>query len=150
MRYERQAAVMLIIKNGLILAVSRRDNPNMFGLPGGKKELGETIKETAIRECREETGVLVKDCIQFFERVAPPITPEGLPFYTYCFYALDWEGTPKNSEEGIVEWMFDSELTRTPEEGGKGAFADYNKRTLESFRKMYPDIVVFSTKNLTK
>ena len=150
MRYIKQAAVMLIVKNGLILAVSRRHNPNMFGLPGGKKENNETIKNAAIRECREETGIIVKDCIQFFERTEPPITPDGLSFYTYCFYALDWEGTPKNSEEGVVEWMFASELTTTLDEGGKGAFADYNKRTLEAFSKIYPDVIVFSTKNLTK
>jgi 8-oxo-dGTP pyrophosphatase MutT (NUDIX family) len=140
----REAAVMLIIRNGLILGISRRDNPNKFGLPGGKKEPDETHMQAAIRETLEETSVVVKSCVKVFERVEEPITPDGLPFYTYCYYATDWEGTPKNSEEGIVEWLFASELTRTIEEGGKGAFADYNKQTLAAFRKQFPDVVILS------
>lgn len=141
----REAAVMLVIKNGLILAISRRDNPNIFGLPGGKVDPGETHMEAAIREAQEETNIVVTACTKIFERVEEPITPDGLPFYTYCFYALDWEGTPKNSEEGLVDWLFESELTRTLSEGGKGAFADYNKQTLAAFRKQFPDVVILST-----
>ena len=45
---------------GLILGVSRKDDPNDFGLPGGKCEPGEDSLTTALRELREETGVLLK------------------------------------------------------------------------------------------
>lgn len=141
----RDASVMLIIFNGLILAVSRRNNSNLFGLPGGKREPDETHMEAAVRETKEETGITVKSCVKIFERVEEPITPDGLPFYTHCFYATEWSGRPVNSEEGVVEWMFESELTRTLEEGGKGAFANYNKQTLAAFRKLFPDVVVLST-----
>jgi 8-oxo-dGTP diphosphatase len=41
----------------LILAVSRKDDPNAFGLPGGKVEHGETEEQAARRELLEETGV---------------------------------------------------------------------------------------------
>lgn len=37
-----------------VLSVSRRDNPFAFGLPGGKAEDGESLKQTAIREMCEE------------------------------------------------------------------------------------------------
>ncbi|MFW0789930.1 NUDIX hydrolase [Gordonia sp. CPCC 205333] len=43
---------------GHILLVRRRDN-NLWALPGGGMELGESITETAVREVKEETGLTV-------------------------------------------------------------------------------------------
>lgn len=42
-----------------ILLHKRRDN-NLWSLPGGAMELGESIKETIMREVKEETGFDVK------------------------------------------------------------------------------------------
>jgi 8-oxo-dGTP diphosphatase len=125
---------MLIIKDGKILAISRRHNKTKFGLPGGKKEENETPQEAAIRETFEETGVKVKYCKHFFTRTEPKECPTGEDFLCYCFYAWEWEGEPHNSEEGEVAWLTEEELT-----GDKGAFADYNRRTLITFRTLYPD-----------
>lgn len=126
----REAAVMLIIKDGKILAVSRRHDKTKFGLPGGKLEPGETPSAAAIRECFEETDVLVKKCVFIYRRDEMRERPEGEDFHTYCFYALEWEGEPKNSEEGEVAWLTEDELTNT-----KGAFADYNRQTLKKLRE---------------
>jgi len=46
------------IRNELLL-IQRTDN-NLWALPGGYQELGETPKECAIRECMEETGLNVE------------------------------------------------------------------------------------------
>jgi 8-oxo-dGTP pyrophosphatase MutT (NUDIX family) len=65
----KEAGVMLIIKDGLILGISRRHNKAIFGLPDGKfdpEEGDQTTKDTAIRETHEETGILVKDCTLSF------------------------------------------------------------------------------------
>lgn len=132
----RKAAVMLIIKDGKILAISRRYDKTKFGLPGGKAEEFEYTMDAAMRETREETGVQVKDCTLIFVREEPRDRPEGEDFQCYCYYALDWEGVPHNSEEGEVQWLTEYELTNT----GKGAFADYNRRTLEAFKDRFPDV----------
>lgn len=134
----RNAAVMLIIKDGLILAVSRRHDKTKFGLPGGKCEPDETPDQAAIRECWEETGVKVSQCEFIFRRDEPRDRPEGEDFHCYCYYATEWSGDAHDSEEGVVKWLTERELTLD-----KGAFADYNRRTLAVFRTKFPDINLF-------
>ncbi|MFE3170406.1 NUDIX hydrolase [Amycolatopsis sp. NPDC059090] len=41
---------------GRILMIRRTDN-DLFAIPGGQLELGETLAEAAVREVREETGI---------------------------------------------------------------------------------------------
>jgi 8-oxo-dGTP pyrophosphatase MutT (NUDIX family) len=134
----KQAGIMLIIKDGLILGISRRHDKNVFGLPGGKfdPEAGDLdTMDTAIRESREETGIVVKHTMFIYERVELGDGPNKVDFLSRCYYALEWGGEPTNSEEGEVKWLTAEEVTST-----KAAFGDYNKKTLEVFKAMYPNI----------
>ncbi len=134
----KEAGVMLIIKDGLILGISRRHDKTIFGLPGGKFDSSEgdtNTKETAIRETKEETSLTVKDCVFIYERVELGDGPNGVDFYSKCYYATDWSGTPENSEEGEVKWLTAKEITST-----KAAFGDYNRKTLDTFKDMFPNV----------
>ena len=53
------AVIAVVIRNSRALLVRRANPPDagMWGFPGGKIELGETVKEAAIRELLEETGI---------------------------------------------------------------------------------------------
>lgn len=53
------AVTALLVKDELVLAVSRKNNPNDFGLPGGKIDPGETPEGALFREVSEETGLNV-------------------------------------------------------------------------------------------
>lgn len=132
----RNAAVMLIIKDGHILAISRRYDKTKFGLPGGKVESNETPDQAAIRETLEETGVTVSKCKFIFLRDEPRDRPEGEDFHAYCYYATEWSGEPRDSEEGKVEWLTEQELL-----GSKAAFAEYNTRTLDAFKVVFPGVL---------
>ena len=138
----KQAGVMLIIKDGLILSVSRRYDKTIFGLPGGKfspdpPDNDKDTKDTAIRETQEETSVVVKECTFLYERVELGGGPNPVDYYSRVYYADSWEGTPQNSEEGEVKWLTAEEVTST-----KAAFGDYNRKTLDIFKKMYPDVYI--------
>ena len=115
--------------------ISRRDDATKFGLPGGKLEPGESEEQAAIRETFEETEVIVKSCSKIFQREEHTLS--GEVFYTYCYYADEWSGTPRNSEEGVVTWLTDNELTVT-----HGAFPDYNRATIDAFKLKYPNILI--------
>ena len=50
------AAIIIRNENGQILLQERTDR-NMWGLPGGCQDLGEDLRNTAVREAYEETGI---------------------------------------------------------------------------------------------
>jgi 8-oxo-dGTP pyrophosphatase MutT (NUDIX family) len=134
----KEAGVMLIIKDGLILGITRRTDRTKYGLPGGKLDTSvgdKTAMDAAIRETKEETSIIVNSCIQIYQRVEPGGGPSGVDFYSTCFYATDWNGVPRNSEEGEVAWLTTEEVCVT-----KAAFGDYNRKTIDIFKTMFPDI----------
>lgn len=71
---------------------------------GGKVEPGETIEEGAVREMREEAGILVKDLekvgIIDFEFEGDPVLLEVHVYRTESF-----AGAPEESEEMKPEWF---------------------------------------------
>lgn len=53
---DHDSAAAVIIKDGKLLVMDSSKH-NKVGLPGGKKDKGETIGECLYRECKEELGI---------------------------------------------------------------------------------------------
>ena len=56
------AAIAVLVQQRRLLLVRRRNPPDagLWGCPGGKIEGGETTRHAAVRELREETGLLAR------------------------------------------------------------------------------------------
>jgi 8-oxo-dGTP pyrophosphatase MutT (NUDIX family) len=133
----KQAAVNLIIQDGLILGITRRHDKTKYGLPGGaySEELGDkNPMDTAKRECQEETSIIIKECQFVYKRVEIGDNKK-VNMEAYTYYATDWSGEPQDSEEGEVAWLSADELTNT-----KAAFGNYNRNMLNEFGKKFPYI----------
>ena len=59
----RPASSAILERDGRFLLVLRRNPPSadMYAFPGGRAEDGETPAETALRECKEETGITARN-----------------------------------------------------------------------------------------
>lgn len=60
----RLAALAVLVRDGQVLLVRRRNPPDagLWGFPGGHVEPGETALAAAVRELHEETSVLAEPC----------------------------------------------------------------------------------------
>lgn len=57
----RKRAGVVIIEKGKLALIKRIKNDEVYYvIPGGQKEAGETLKQAAIREAKEELGVNIK------------------------------------------------------------------------------------------
>ena len=54
-------ATTLVFNNKNELLLNLRSDTNTWGIPGGSKELNETLEQCAIRELKEETNINVND-----------------------------------------------------------------------------------------
>jgi 8-oxo-dGTP diphosphatase len=103
----------VMIKDGRILlchrSPSRRWYPDVWDLPGGHVEPGETSTEALKRELLEELGVSVHSLARHpVDRVR---TPE---FEMDIWSVTDWDGTPENldpDEHDAIAWFAAGDLT---------------------------------------
>jgi len=126
-----QAACVLIFEptSHRILAVSRRDDPTAFGLPGGKVDPGETPVHAARREALEETGFAVR----LEQHLLTAVCFGEIPHLTTTYLATitGWNGP--SSESGRVAWATWTDLFRGP-------FRDYNRQLYKIVRRLFPSL----------
>lgn len=104
----KQLTVLFLVQgNKVLLAMKKRG----FGVGrwngiGGKVEPGETIKQAAIRECREEIGVAPTDFYKaadiIFDEVHQGIRKK---LHVNVFVCDTWEGEPVETEEMAPQWF---------------------------------------------
>jgi 8-oxo-dGTP diphosphatase len=102
----------VMIKHGRVLlchrSADRQWYPDVWDLPGGHVEFGETPTEALKRELVEELGVSVHSLSHLPDRLR---TPE---FEIDIWQVTGWDGTPANlvpEEHDAIAWFTAEELT---------------------------------------
>jgi ADP-ribose pyrophosphatase YjhB (NUDIX family) len=102
-------------EQGRLLLIRRTDN-DLYAIPGGALELGETLTQTVQREVMEETGIAVKvtgligvysDPTHVIEFTDGEVRQE----FSICFRAAPTGGEPRTSDESKeVLWVAPADL----------------------------------------
>lgn len=109
-----------IIRNGKVLVVRRARNPalNLYTLPGGAVEAGETLMQAVRREVREETALEVEPVAFAGHREVIVRDRQGRVerhFVILCFAARWLSGEPVLNEElDDARWLDPAELAGLP------------------------------------
>ncbi|MCM3664804.1 NUDIX hydrolase [Mesobacillus subterraneus] len=127
-------AVVLIFNDKDELLLQHRTDGG-WGLPGGIMELGESLEETAKREVKEETGLIIGDLklegvfsgSEYFLKVA---NGDELYSVTAVYSTRDFEGEIKMDESESVDLQFFS-LEQLPD-GLQKSYLDYIKHFLKN------------------
>ena len=105
-----------IVRDGKVLVVRRARKPalNLYTMPGGVVETGETLFEAVTREVREETALAIEPVALAGHREAMTRDAEGKierHFVILCFAARWLSGEPVLNEElDDWRWLAPSEL----------------------------------------
>lgn len=133
MSFEPAACVLLptLIRIEEVLAVSRRNDFTLWGIPGGKQERYETNLDCALREICEETQLLLRPHHLQPIYSGPCYGADGRNFWvtTYLYHG-GFCSVPK-AEEGfhLMPMHIDElcDVLRSP-------FAAYNRKVREAWR----------------
>jgi 8-oxo-dGTP diphosphatase len=99
----------LLIREGHILLGKRSSNrisfPNVWDLPGGRQEQGESLNQTLHRELQEELGI-VPTVTRYLDKLDILSQPDHLE--CHIFLVAEWEGIPSNlarNEHDFTQWF---------------------------------------------
>ena len=108
----RKAVRCYLIKdNEVVVTKYKKGNKKegYYDIPGGKIEEGETPKQTAIREMKEETGIEIQN-LKYTGSMTREYPDRMFIFDT--FISKEYEGEPQEFEENTSEWIDIDELLK--------------------------------------
>ena len=111
-RTERvELTVLCLVEDGNKILLQNRVKKDWQGytLPGGHVERNESFVDAVIREMKEETGLDIKNPILVGVKQFPIKCGR---YIVFLFKTNDFEGVLQSSDEGKMEWIKYSELSK--------------------------------------
>ncbi len=113
------AASVAVFREGRVLIARRARAPaaGLYALPGGVVEVGETLRQAALRELAEEVG-LAAEIVAFVDHVEP-IHFDGAKVrehYVIASFVARWRGgeARAGAEVDAFAWIEPDEIARWP------------------------------------
>lgn len=112
----RAAAGAIVFKENRVLLVLRGQPPaeNMWAIPGGSVELGETLRQAAEREVYEETGLVVRarEPVFTFDSIVRDDSGQVQFHYVIVDLIADYvSGEPKAGDDALdARWVSAQEM----------------------------------------
>lgn len=117
----------VLIRDNQVLML-KKPRRGWWVAPGGKMEPGESVRDSCIREYREETGIYLKNpqlkgIFTFIMKENDQVLSEWMMF---TFFASDSDGMRfDESDEGKLEWQQLDQLKNLPMAAGDYHIIDY-------------------------
>jgi 8-oxo-dGTP diphosphatase len=117
----------VLIRDNQVLML-KKPRRGWWVAPGGKMEPGESVRDSCIREYREETGIYLKNpqlkgIFTFIMKENDQVLSEWMMF---TFVATDSDGMRfDESDEGKLEWQQLDQLKNLPMAAGDYHIIDY-------------------------
>ena len=125
-------AALYTVQDGETRWVLVREKSGSVGLPKGHVEKGETPKQTALREIREETGLTVTG--YRYRGIVTFVSDRWETEYMHLFTADAWTGSVRDDcGEGVLEWIHKDRLAALPQWAGDRIFLDLLRRDVPFF-----------------
>lgn len=131
-------AVGAIVRRGddvLLVLRGTPPNENQWAIPGGRLQLGETLKQGAEREILEETGIRIKagDVVFTFEHIERDHDGVVLFHYVVLDVAAEYlSGEPQAGDDARdALWIPLTQLGQWP----------VNSTTLQALHQLFPELV---------
>lgn len=117
----------VLLKDNRVLLL-QKPRRGWWVAPGGKMEQGESVRDSCIREYREETGIYLKN--PDIKGIFTVIIKEGdqlvSEWMMFTFLATDFTGeNVDESDEGIIGWHPIDEVSQLPMAPGDYHIIDY-------------------------
>jgi 8-oxo-dGTP diphosphatase len=109
---------VVVWKDGKVLLIRRGRPPREgdWSLPGGRQKLGETTRQTAIREVREEAGIeiVVGHLLDVIDSVVPDGDGRIRYHYTLADFDAEWHAgeAVAGGDAAALEWVDPADLAR--------------------------------------
>ncbi|MBM7571063.1 8-oxo-dGTP diphosphatase [Aquibacillus albus] len=106
-----------VLKDGNHILMLKKPRRGWYAMPGGKMEEGESIKDAAVREFKEETGLKLinpelKGAFTVIEKEDGVTEQEWMMFTFFC---SSYEGKlVDHCDEGDLEWVPTEEVLNKP------------------------------------
>ncbi|MCK8061645.1 MULTISPECIES: 8-oxo-dGTP diphosphatase [unclassified Fusibacter] len=107
---------------------------------GGKLEAGESPEDCALREIKEETGLIANE-VKYRGHIAFPVFDGNEDWLCFIYECYDFEGDLVEGSEGSLHWIEDESLLDLPLWEGDPIFLNviYHSSDLFSGKFTYED-----------